>query len=1402
MRKILLVTLILMSIGAKATHIVGGELIYQHLGGSSYYLTVKLYKDCNPGTQNFPTDLEIEAFTGFGLDTIGTLPADDFFILPRLGRDTLAPNVDTCAFNPGVCVEEAIYGAIVSLPPVPGGYHLFYQTYARNGSLLNILDPLQAGETFYAYVPDNSLYLTNSSPVFSNSPPVFVCQGYDLDLDFSATDVDGDSLVYSFYIPYTGRSWDHPLHYDPSLYYPTIDLAGTPPDNIYFVEVVHAPGFSADNPLNAIGGVDLTISSTGIINGIPEAVGQYVVGVMVEEYRDGVKIGEIVRDFQFNVLSCPPPQEAGIGDIDGCSGYVINFENTSGLGATDFWWDFGTGVPADTSILAEPTFDYSAYAPGTFTVTLIAQKGTTCADTVYYDLVLSGVVADFTATDTACVNEPISFTSTSTSEINGFLDSWMWDFGDGSTSILENPIHLFPAAGDYTVRLIVMSNLGCIDTLEREIHIRDRPGAGILPMMGCIGLDVNFTNTSSLEASTFHWDFGTGDPSDTSNLFNPSFTYPDYGVFTVTLITEPGTYCADTITYEIMISNAIADFDAPDTICSNVLIDFVDLSTSVNGDLFSWEWDFGDGSTSTSPDPSYGYTIPGTYTITLIVISDIGCTDTISRDITIYDSPSAVIGSSDFCSGLTIDFNNDSDVGATDFWWDFGTGFVGDTSILANPTFTYATYGAYTVTLIAQKGTLCETNTTLDIFISELFGAIDAPDTVCVLEEFMCTDLSSTIVGTTIDEWEWNFGDFTTSDIPNPLHTYATSGDYTISFVVHSDVGCTDTILHPIHVQTLPNAFAGDDTTVCLFDPTLMLNGVITNADGGIWSGDGGVFSPSNTDLDATYFPTLDELDLGFSNLILTTVGNGYCGAQTDTILVFYLGNPNVDAGPDIEVCEDSTYAILNATVGLGSEILWTTAGDGTFGDDEALTTTYTFGPLDIASGFITLYINTVNFSGCPEDSDTLNIIFSAPATIISMSDTTICSGVPLVLESNSSTGDGLWSTSGDGLFDPETGETTTYFNGDIDVITGSVEIYFETADNGGCPAQYDTIRVEVLESPTANFEFDETCFGSATVFTNTSESGDPIDTYFWTFQPGITSAIVNPTHTFSAAGTYPVQLIVISENGCRDTSIQDVRSHFIPVASFNVPEPCLNGGTFFFDTSAVSDAAIVSWNWNFGDGSPADTTQNPVHQYTSFGVYSITLTVTSEFGCSHDTTVALTVNQGPIAAFDTNPESANLFVNINYIDQSIPNGAPIVDWAWNFGDGDSASEQNPIHQYELEGEYSVELIVTDDFGCKDSAYKVVPIYHGPLVPSAFSPNDDTNNDFLMILGGNFSAVDFTIYNNWGEIIFQTTEVNSQGWDGTYKGEPQPLGVYVYVAKVMTFDGVEHLLSGDVSLIR
>ena len=392
MKKLLLsIVLLLLSFTSNATHIVGGEIQYEHLGGASYKLTVKLYRDCDPFNANFPGSTNVIVDNGNGTNYTN-------FVLPRLGRDTLDPPIDTCAFDPGICVEQAIYSSIVSLPPGAGGYHLYYQICCRNGSINNITVPLNTRETFYAYVPDNNIVLTNSSPVISNFPPVFVCNGQDLSLDFGASDLDGDSLVYSFYTPYDGVNGTG------------ITYSGaTPPNNFQSSTVNWVAGYSANSPLDFLAAPGLSIDvNTGFITGSPVMVGQFVVGIMVDEYRDGILIGRITRDFQMNVLNCPPPQEAAIGPADGCAGSNITFNNQSGAGANGFFWDFDINtsntVPLDTYTTATNEDAVHLYPPGigTYEVMLIAQQGTTCADTALYTLNLSTITPAFTGVFVSC----------------------------------------------------------------------------------------------------------------------------------------------------------------------------------------------------------------------------------------------------------------------------------------------------------------------------------------------------------------------------------------------------------------------------------------------------------------------------------------------------------------------------------------------------------------------------------------------------------------------------------------------------------------------------------------------------------------------------------------------------------------------------------------------------------------------------------------------------------------------------------------------------------------------------------------------------------------------------------------------------------------------------------------
>ena len=217
-----------------ATHVVGGVLTYAYNGTNTYTITLKLYRDCGAGTAslNNSYSINIAGLNGANPTTL---------TLPRVSLVNLTSPLDPCAIppNPMPCVQEGVYTATVSLPPAIGGYHLWIGVFNRNGSIDNITNPNGTGEGLYAYIPGTNAagtnFIPNSDPVFTAFPPLFVCAGKAFTFNHSATDVDGDVLVYSLYQPYNGSA---PTYSNNIATFPTVSYVGlilnvfTPPKGL------------------------------------------------------------------------------------------------------------------------------------------------------------------------------------------------------------------------------------------------------------------------------------------------------------------------------------------------------------------------------------------------------------------------------------------------------------------------------------------------------------------------------------------------------------------------------------------------------------------------------------------------------------------------------------------------------------------------------------------------------------------------------------------------------------------------------------------------------------------------------------------------------------------------------------------------------------------------------------------------------------------------------------------------------------------------------------------------------------------------------------------------------------------------------------------------------------------
>lgn len=445
-QKLLLIVLFSISFSTlKATHIVGGELNYRCLSNNFYEISLTVFRDCQNGVPPF------DAFAAIGVfDSSNALVTQ--LLIPFMGDDTLNPTLfDSClVIPPDVCVHRTTYIDTIFLPFNAGGYQLAYQRCCRNYTILNIQNPDQTGATYYTEISELALTTCNSNPVFNAWPPIYICAGEPILFDHSATDIDGDSLVYELCAPFEGAVVTNSMPQPPN---------PPPYDSISWIFP-----FSTSNMM---GGIDLLKinTQTGLLTGTPTQAGQYVVGVCVKEYRNNMLISSTKRDFQYNVGTCGNLHNAVFfaPEVVCDENLTVNFNNQSNT-QSNYLWDFGDlTTSTDTTSTFSPTYSYSD--TGQYVITLIAGVNESCSDT--FSRVVS--VQDATMeTDFEVVYNPCE-DSTQIQLIdrsfnpNSPIDRWLWVFWNGDRDSTQNPVDTIFGEGEYRIVLISASANGCVD---------------------------------------------------------------------------------------------------------------------------------------------------------------------------------------------------------------------------------------------------------------------------------------------------------------------------------------------------------------------------------------------------------------------------------------------------------------------------------------------------------------------------------------------------------------------------------------------------------------------------------------------------------------------------------------------------------------------------------------------------------------------------------------------------------------------------------------------------------------------------------------------------------------------------------------------------------------------------
>lgn len=557
---ILFVFFSLASMPARASHIVGGEFTYKFIkdtivgiySAKIYDVSLSIYEDCQNGQPEAIAQDNPAFFSAF----VNNAPTYSFYSIDTAVYYQSSVQVpinfsNACVSNiPPVCLLKKTFVKRYLLINNPFGYIISYQRCCRNASIMNVRSPGDNGSTYFCVIPGT---IPNNSAIFKNYPPQIICVNNPLFYDHSAFDADGDSLSYEFCPALLGAS-DADIKPPPS-----------PPP---YDSVKYLSPFNAVVPMTGFPAIQID-PATGIITGTPNRLGRYLVTVCCTEWRDGVAINVSRREFQFVVTDCskvvvadiPQLSDAPNTFIVNCEDYHVQFINNSKGGFT-YQWDFGVPESStDTSTAFEPSFTYPD--TGTFTVKLVVNPGSTCPDSINRLVkIYPKFNAAFADSGQQCPGLPISFKDLSTATIKP-ITFWQWTFGDGDTSLQENPTHTFTYGGTYNVMLISENIKHCRDTAVIPVVIQNfKPAAGDDTVI-VKGEHIQFDAQGGV---SYHWSPGTN-LSDTA-IRNPVGYYPDTGTFSYYLFVESAYGCKGYDTIKVLVVNQ-ASFFVPNAFTPN-----------------------------------------------------------------------------------------------------------------------------------------------------------------------------------------------------------------------------------------------------------------------------------------------------------------------------------------------------------------------------------------------------------------------------------------------------------------------------------------------------------------------------------------------------------------------------------------------------------------------------------------------------------------------------------------------------------------------------------------------------------------------------------------------------------------------------------------------------------------
>ncbi len=1033
----------------------------------------------------------------------------------------------------------------------------------------------------------------------------------------------------------------------------------------------------------------------------------------------------------------------------GCSGMTLHINNTS-LGVsgaiTNYNWNFGNGTTDNTALKKNYAETYSDTLSATipFQVKLTVSNAAGCQSTLTRtDSVYPKVHAGFAMNNASgCNPDTVSFTPIS----NKVAVQYTWTFGDGSSSNLQKPTHIFENPYDtdfpFPVKLVVTSNNLCSDTSQSTVTVHERIEAdfSVDTAVGCSGFKTNIYNASQGGTGIFSylWNFGNGtsifhfrtDPQP--SMFPHTFTNPGNNdtTYHFTLTVKNDNSCASTYMVPILVHPHLsASIWSKNTVgCPVLQTTFVNKSNKNAANQI--KWDFGDGSNLMNVDSVLHYYDNSDsvnnrlLTAKLVAIStSTGCSDTAKVNINVYPYIKAnfSMDKGAVCTYDSVKLTlNGTGKFARTYWDYYGTGtFDSSQSKVINTSFEKSFSknngtkpDTFLLKLRVRNTQYCKDSIIKPIIVYPYVNAIFTPSSIAICDSssISFTDSSNTVA----TQWNWDFGDGTSSDLKVPpahvyFHLNSSSKPFTIKLHTVSNYSCVADASVNITVNAyIHSDFTINKSTICPGDGILFDNNSSPGSKHNYWDFNG-TYSYIENDtlsfLKTIQNPGTTEKTI-YVHLISKTLDQACSDSTKRKVILHAPVKASFNTSDTItQNCNPFTVNFVNQSNSAATNFFWD-FGDGTNASTQSPNKNPP--PHQFTNPYskewpFTVKLHAVSDSGCTHDTFRIIRVFPYIKAYYTLFNSEVCNDSSVII-SESSLGDIVhrrWFFEGLG------GSKTGTFSGTFSYPYQNLGSLVKTdsliliVDNG-FPKCYDTLFRPITVYPRiiSDFDFDPVQGNkSCNPFKNVKFVNKTISAkyYNWDFGNGNTSQDsipqnINFENLTSKDDTFPVKLHVISKYGCVSDTTKDLIVYAYIEADFKVPNANVCSGiqTQVIDTS-LGQVNIRKWTYNTSLDA-LDQSKSPMIFFTGNNVSPSTrqdtlkLTVYNKHNCPSSISSIITVFPKVTAAFTMNAFPMNAEgcspFTVNFHTKNLTKNA--ADFNWTFGDkyGSTSSLEEPIKTF------------------------------------------------------------------------------------------------------------------------